>query len=859
MRYVIRDVEATAEDSIGGKAQALRRLLETNCCIPTWFALCSEAFTASLSDEQQSLFQQRRWEALRESQFQLAEAVQQQVTAALRELGSPELLWAVRSSAVDEDNQFQSFAGQLESYLNVPSEEVPAKIAEVWKSAFQSRVLKYRAEHGLTEAPLAPGVLVQRMIAPTHAGVAFAADPVTGQRGVTVVAAVAGLGEGLVSGEVEGNTYRVDRAGKIVRRDLIEDEAAQLSDEQIVEVAQLARTTSAAFGCPQDIEWARDANGLYLLQSRPITSLTSLPDPDGAWCIWDNSNIAESYTGVTTPLTFSFAREIYQEVYLQFCRILKVPESVLAEHRSTFRNMLGLIEGRIYYNLLNWYRMLALLPGFRMNRTFMEQMMGVKEGLPEEIAESLQQSTWATKLTDTLRLLGSTAALVWQHLRLSRSIARFYQRLDTALATPREQLAHWRPDELVAHYRDLQRQLLTRWDAPLVNDFLAMIFFGVLKKLAANWCEDESLTNDLLRQSGEVISAEPARRMKQLAALAAEDPRLVEILREAQPAAVHQALKNYPQFQAAYQQYLQDFGDRCLEELKLESLTLNDNPLPLLRSVANLAGVERSSQVTEPSDTDQLSPQAEAEGQALAALKSSLFRRMMFRWVLKNTRGRVRDRENLRFERTRLFGRIRAIFMELGHRLAAVEVLDDARDVFYLETEEVLGFIEGTSTCTNLQGLVQVRRAEFERYRQQATPADRLETHGTVYVGHDFTAAPLENDTFDGEQLQGIGCCRGVIRGKVKVVLDPRSAVVHPDEILVAQRTDPGWITLMSCAKGLLVERGSLLSHAAIVARELGIPAVVSLPNVTQWLRSGDEVELDGSSGMVRKLNRENT
>ena len=164
----------------------------------------------------------------------------------------------------------------------------------------------------------------------------------------------------------------------------------------MIAVATLARDASRHFGRPQDIEWAIDGSGttsrqrqsagtLYLLQSRPITTLAHAADPDADLAIWDNSNIVESYSGVTTPLTFSFASEIYQGVYRQFCRLMGVPDRVVAEEDDTFRNMLGLIRGRLYYNLLNWYRVLALLPGFTVNRKFMEQMMGVRESLPESV------------------------------------------------------------------------------------------------------------------------------------------------------------------------------------------------------------------------------------------------------------------------------------------------------------------------------------------------------------------------------------------------------------------------------------------------------------------------------------------
>jgi pyruvate,water dikinase len=252
----------------------------------------------------------------------------------------------------------------------------------------------------------------------------------------------------------------------------------------------------------------------------------------------------------------------------------------------------------------------------------------------------------------------------------------------------------------------------------------------------------------------------------------------------------------------------------------------------------------------------------EAERRAFAALAGHPLRRLVFPWVLANARARVRDRENLRFERTRAFGRVRRILVELGRRLYALGLLDDPRDIFMLELDEALGLVEGTAATTDLKGLIAVRRAEFARYRAEEPPSDRFETRGVVSVAVEhLRRAPVtqvapsdEPETSDSERRTGIGCCPGVVRGPVRVVRDPKRAELRPGEILVAERTDPGWILLFAAAAGVLVERGSLLSHSAIVARELGIPTIVSIPSVTTWLRDGDVVELDGSSGVVRKL-----
>ncbi len=216
-----------------------------------------------------------------------------------------------------------------------------------------------------------------------------------------------------------------------------------------------------------------------------------LADPDGTLNLWDNSNITESYNGVTTPLTFSFARSVYTGVYRQFCVILRVPKHKIAANENTFRRMLGLIRGRVYYNLLNWYRVLALLPGFTLNRRFMEQMMGVRESLPDEITREFEQASTQDRMIGrgAQRSLGSSG-LAANYSHVGSSDQAILCPAQQALATPEPPFEHMRLDELVAHYYKLEQQLLSRWDAPLVNDFFAMIFHGAFRKLTERWCGD---------------------------------------------------------------------------------------------------------------------------------------------------------------------------------------------------------------------------------------------------------------------------------------------------------------------------------------------------------------------------------
>lgn len=830
-----RSVDSTDPRVLGGKAAALAKLADAGFAIPPWFVVSGGA-----DSELGPLI----------TELQLA----------LREISPDGRPVAVRSSALDEDGQEHSFAGQLESFLNVLPADLVARIKDVRASGQTERVREYRRNCGLDGDPPVPAVLVQRMVRAEWAGVAFAVDPVTNDLSVSVVAAVRGLGESLVSGEHDADTFRIDAGGRILSVERASTGGATGVPEDVIpQIAAMARRVSELRGSPQDIEWAIEQGCLYLLQARPITTLgvnppKAAPSPAARarLVIWDNSNIAESYGGITQPLTFSFARCAYEEVYRSFCRIMGVPRAIIDESDEVYRNMLGLIRGRIYYNLLNWYRLLAMLPGYAVNRRFMEQMMGVSESLSDELVASINRPQQGSRFMGMVRLGVSMVGLELQRRRLPRMIRGFYERLNVSLATDTSRLRTMQPDELAAYYRELQGQLLRRWDAPIVNDFLAMIFHGLLRSLSSRWIDptSESLHNDLVRGVGGVVSVEPAARLRQMAESIKDDPDLVRLLQTAQVPEMLAAVAAHASLRTQYQEYLNKFADRCLEELKLESPTLADDPTTLLRCVGHMGSRLAAGSMPDSGD-------AEAEAKALRLVRSRLrwrpIRRILFAWVTRNARDRVRDRENLRFERTRVFGRVRRVFVEIGERLAAQGLLESPRDVFFLEVEEVLGFIEGTATTIDLKSMVALRTRQYAQFAAEEPPPDRFSTVGMVNPLH-ADERPKETVAADPHSRRGTGCCAGKVRGLVRVIRDPRGAELKSGEILVAERTDPGWVMLFPAAAGILVERGSLLSHSAIVSRELGIPGIVSIPGLTSWLRDGDEVEFDGSLGVVRLL-----
>jgi pyruvate,water dikinase len=801
MTHIIAQDRATDVALVGGKAASLAHLARHGFAPPAFFVIRAEAFEGD-----------RPLEGLE---------------GALAALGPGP--YAVRSSGRAEDGAEHSHAGQFDTHLNVPPEGVQAAARAVWASGFGETVATYRALKTGAQAE-GPAVIVQRMIPARAAGVAFSADPVSGRRDRVVISAIAGLGDRLVSGEADGEDWTVSDTATCATT------PAVLTAEEALAIATLARRAEAVFGHPQDVEWALDADALHILQSRPITTpLLTLPTPDTALTIFDNSNIVESYPGLVSPLTYSFAVHVYARVYRAFVALLGVPEATIAANSAVFGNMLGRVDGRVYYNLVNWYRALALLPGFSLNRAYMETMMGVDTPMPAEVTQTIgpPPARGAAKALEYLRLARAGLGLIWQALLLPRTRRRFYDRLNAALDSGFDTQTAT-PTALAAEYRKIEATLLDRWDAPLVNDFLCMIAFGASRNLMARWLGDRGLAlhNDVMIGQGDIVSAEPARRIAELGGMV-RAAGIEAALAERGLA----ALDGHPEIAQAVESYLTKFGDRCTEELKLESLTLRDDPASLIAAI--LAHAARDIHMN-------------SAGQApdWVSLSPNPVKRALARSIMGWTKARVRDRENLRFERTRIFGHARRVFLAMGREFAARGLIETPRDIFHLTVPEVLGAVEGFGLSGDLKSLIALRRAEAQAAATRPDPPERIELRGPAIAptwGQSMTARD------DSTRHKATGCSAGRVTARARVIRDPRTQSLAAGDILIARHTDPGWIAVFSNASAIVVERGSLLSHSAIVARELGIPCVVGLKGATAWITDGETITVDGTTGEVER------
>jgi pyruvate,water dikinase len=781
---------------------------------------------------------------------------------------------SVRSSAGDEDSHSHSFAGQLSSFLYVEGRvETIKHIKKVWASAFSERSLVYRKENHLDFQKISVAVILQEMIDADKSGVLFTCEPIEQNISQFVISASYGVGEGMVSGAVDADTFWIesttghllkseiiDKREKMVRArsglcHLIPNEEIQrqiscLGAHDLIALYSAGRKIQKFYRRPQDIEFAFKNEKLYLLQSRPVTSLSQnlVEYPN----LWDNSNIVESYGGLTLPLSFSFALRNYKAVYVQFCEVLGVPQNIIKDMDSYLGNMLGILKGRVYYNLYNWYKLVGVLPGFKQNRQFMETMMGVNEALGDEIDKRIEPhpswSTWSGRLR---KMVTGFYFLIY-HFRIQNLVDSFLKNFHRDFRFYRKlPLGQMRGDELIQIYFEVERKMLGQWKAPIINDFLCMVHFGLLRKLTQNWLKqlDDTLQNDLLAGEGGYESAEPTRRAIVLAKMALKLPSLTRLILETPVEDGLEAINQseFKEFYIVVKKYIDDFGFRCMSEMKLEEIDLTTNPSYLFTILKNYLRGDHSALDSE--DREHVL-RKKAEKNLNEHLKS--WRLIVYKWVLKHARKAVKNRENTRFARTRIYGIARSIFRRIGEDLARQNILTQPRDIFWITIEEVSGIYNGTLPSCNLVALIQLRKQEYSQFDKEIDA--RIFTRGPVYWNNQFIKEQKIEILPEGIDLKGLPCCPGIVEGVVKVIVNPTDDLCLNGEILVTPRTDPGWVPLYPSISGLLVERGSLLSHSAIVAREMGIPAIVSVPQLLQKLSTGMRIRIDGKAGTIKIL-----
>lgn len=859
------------ERFIGGKAWNLLRLRMLGFDIPDWWVATTRVFEAAVGPHRTAIN-----EILTGVDFACPASVERgsmRIRDMLRRADMPadtrdrlrqaldrgrsQARYAVRSSALGEDSSENSFAGQLDSFLNIAPEDVPDHIRKVWLSAYAPGALGYRHRKGLPIADISVAVIVQKMVPAASGGVMFTRDP-NGLATVAVIAAAYGLGEGVTAGSVEADTYRIDWTSQLIAKDVpaknsqivacgpagasgiaISPVAAGQGCRPVLRDAQIRRLCADGlaiarhFGRPQDIEWAIDGNGrLWFLQTRPQV----FPQAHPHRRIWDNANIIESFPGITLPLTYSFARELYEATFRGTARAFFPLSGARIERLAVFRHLLGLIKGRVYLNLLNWYAMLSYLGGFETHRRAWNRMFGITQ----DVAIRKPYLPIADRLACAGRLLLVLLTVRGSGRKFSAWFERLYRKWQSAEVENADEFA------LIDHYEDVLARVAARWHLTIQNDFCVMTYYSWLRALCRRWVSADrpALHDELLRGQTGLASVAPYRSLVGLARGFRQCPEGRALLADTRKNGSLDPLKQDPSLAEAVEAHLTTYGDRCAEDLKLENWSPRERPQLLLNDIQALLDNDEADFDLEANARRQ---RAETEQQVKKALRNPI-KRILFRFVLLNARAAIANREMMRLERTRLYGVIRRAFRRMGTVLETKGALSDGSDVHYLTVREIFDFCRGAAVDSDLRAVIEGRKANYRDYENNV-PAARMESDGSPYLS---LSVETSGESAAGNGIHGTGCSPGIARGVARVVHDPAAVTLKKGEIIVAHSTDPGWIYLLTTCGGLVVERGSVLSHTAIIGRELGIPTVVGVVDATTRIPDKSEITIDGATGVVR-------
>ncbi len=845
------DTDKATLELVGGKGKSLSEMTRASLPVPPGFHITTDVYRGFVIDNhlQSRILDETRQTpddasaniAAMFAEIDISPTIAEAVGTAYATLGD-NVPVAVRSSANAEDLPDMSFAGQQDTYLNViGAEKLIAAVRDCWASLWTPRAISYRDQMSIAHDQVAMGVVVQTMVATDISGIMFTANPATGERSEIVANASYGLGEAIVSGQITPDAFIFDRnANEVVettigdkKQMIISDsdggtiwqevtqskrEVCSLSESQLASLADLAVLSEQHFGgVPQDVEWAVKDGTLYLLQSRPITNLPPPPLKDLKWeppapgATLLRRQIVENMPEPLSPL--------FDELYLEDALQQGMNRSLARmDAPHTIEDM---TNGNVHLTV----------NGYAYQRRDFKPVEGVD---PKVMAEFQVQGQieWWTRLVDLWRndWLPDYQALIQEK-----------SKIDIATATDAE---------LLQSIRDLANEDGYYWEESSKVFATAKVTDEQLQGFLKAAAPKHSFTSGMFLSGFNSRTMQAQMDIWQMAKLVQANESLMAMVNATPAQRLLPALKNHVEAGPvidAIEEYNDTYGHQ-IYSLDFVEPTASEDLSPIM--VALKAQVQ---DVDYNPDSDH-AVVAEKRKAALREVRQVLTKDQMwqFRWHLWQARHFYPHREEVVFWLGASWPLLRRMASELGQRLVDAGTLARPDDLYFLRTENIHKAIAARSRNKPLPELA-LPAAEQRELREARK---RIHPPGAIPVEqHANPAATQKLNAPDSNVMQGFAVSPGKIEGEVSVILSPADFNnMKPNTILVCPMTTPAWTQLFSHAIALVTDIGSILAHGSIVAREFGIPAVLGLGNVTQRLKSGQRISVDGDRGIIEIL-----
>ncbi len=868
------DSRATDARAVGGKAAKTAWLIAHGFAVPRTWVLGTAAFEAAIAHlppacEPRSLLRAALARTVYNRAAEAREAIlasplpahlEEELTALWEEVaGIAPWGLAVRSSATCEDSALVSMAGLADTKLGVRgAAELVLAVREVWASVASGRALSYLAAHGVRDLGMA--IVIQPVVVADAAGVMFTRAPDKPKERIVNVAF--GLGAPVVDGVASPDVFRFDAAGTITaesiahkpKRSVVTQKGFVTEDNPnpnessltlplLGELAKIATRLEAAKDIAWDVEFAVENGRIIVVQARPVTGGLGYPEGGGPTTVWSRVNVGEALPGVATPFTWSVAGAFSESGFRRAFASLgcRVPKNA---------KLIGNVHGRFYLNLTEFSRIAAQVP-LLSPRALVE--LGGGSGA-EEVENQLGG---ISKRGFYMRLPQTASRLLREQLGLDAQVDDFERYAQRVLHTHTALDMGVLPDEGVSHtMRDLQEVLERTGNVMLTCGSSALGAHLALKAMIARFdkASADRLSQGLVRGIRDLESARPAIAVSMIVECASREP-------EARVALLDKSTRDVSALpegatKRALVSFFELYGDRAVREAELSTPRWREDHTSVLTMVrVALRGQPR--EVTE----------ALAHAKALAdadmaevAPRLGFVAQTALRHLVARAQKAERLRERMRAWVTRMLGLVRAAALNADGRLSRLlPELEQERvrmaergllvakipNVFFLTIDEVCEIL--SSARADFGPLVRARRAEVAR--EEARPDPPVT----------FTGVPpsVVLPTATGDVMNGFGASSGVVEGRARVLFSAADmSELLPGEVLVVRTTDVGWTPLFLMAAGIVTELGGALSHAAVVARELSVPAVVNVDGATRRIRTGDLVRIDGDRGTVQKCEK---
>jgi phosphohistidine swiveling domain-containing protein len=887
-RRCVDVADATDVSLCGGKAVGLARLQRAGFPVPAAICLTTEFYrhwleTSGVGGELQALVEDpaigepaarpgllakvRDRIELASVPDELVVALQQGIAHLPGDAHEP---LVVRSSTPHEDDGDASHAGTHASVVTGGRDplSVVAAVKTCWASLWTEAAWAYREHFGIAHAVASMAVVVQRLICADRSGVAFSADPLTGDRTIVVIDAGWGMGAALVSGKLVPDEYWVAlegpapatlrrrpgrqeqmtswRDGRVAELPVPEPWRGRpvLSEAQGLELARLVKAVERSLQRPVDVEWAFDGRVFWAVQARPITTLGvaghAIPDPDTTWT---RANLKEVFPELPSPLALSY-------LSLSLNLMFKSYHAALGYRLPAGARLVSVFRGRPYLNLSLMQRLAVDRGG---DPGTVERLFGGAGGRPRPRPPS--RPTSGPGIGDRLRLAREMLVTFFLTPSRGRRLFRTIRREAAALRSMRLETLDDR--QLLAQLGRFEAALLREAPARRLHEVVSAQSraYMALTELLAAWIPSDSdgLVKRLMTGLGTLPNVRMTYRLMALGAVAGREPGARAFVTGELGRAVirdHEQALSGTRFLVELRDFLREFGHRGSYESDVMSIRFAEDPTPVFRLI-QLYVRAGAAPDAERHAAERRRIRDAATEEVHRALRPGRGRlAFALRWTVFSI---VRDalqrllalRDECRHVTTMMVAHLRGVALEIGRRAARDGLLTSREDVFFLTWEELPGVL--AERKRDWRATVLARRRERERNRGVEAP-DLL---GAGVARDDAGAG-------DGADLAGLGVSPGVVNGAIRVLRSGEEIRQLSGEIVVLPTMEPTLTPIFPLVGGLVTEMGGLLSHAAILAREYGLPAVVGVHDATRRLRDGDRVQLDGTTGQIRILGRSN-